>query len=294
MRLATFEIDGHQHIGIADDDGRLVEVTDIVGSDMSRLIRQADHMMPQLSGAESGMQFPIYAEDDVRWLPPLPAPGKICAIAMSISPDDSHVINAPDHPTFTLKPSSCLVGHRESVRVRSYYGSVHPRPGLAVIIGKVARDVDAADAHEHIFGFTMFSDITSSGMRSEDPVERSASWDGRCDGSDTFGCMGPWLVTSDEVDDPDDLDVFFSVGGEIVAESSTCNYPYKIPEIISFISQFQTLEPGDVISCGAAIEQADLQKDGGPVELCIAGLGVLSNPVVVEEQEIGAWRLPNE
>lgn len=318
MRFATFQMDGHRHIGIADDDGRLVEVTDIVGSDMGRLISQAEHMMPQLSTAASGMQFPVYAENDVRWLPPLPAPGKICVIAMNSLASDTRTVRATDHPTFFLKPSSCLVGHRQPVRLRNYYGSVHPEPGLAVVIGKQARDVNAADAHAYIFGFTMFNDITGSAMCREDRVryvspeadedgepqrrEHSVADAGRCKGSDTFGCMGPWIVTADEVENPDDLDIFCSVNGEAVAEGNTRNYRFKVSEIVSFVSQFQTLEPGDVIGCGAAIrldadrqrlEQANLQRAEGPVEMRIEGLDVLSNPVIADDRAIGAWRLAN-
>ena len=316
MKLASFEHDGHRHIGIADEEGRLVEITDIVGSDMGRLIHQAEHMLPQLSGDLSGLQFPMYAEEDVRWLPPVPAPGKICGIAMNNSASNERKISAPDHPAFFLKPSSCLVGHREPVRIRSYYGSVHPEPELAVIIGKEARDVDAVTALDYVFGYSMFNDITGNGMRAEDSFhvwalyrgqdgelerrEQRVSYAGRYKGSDTFGCMGPWLVTADEIDDPDNLDVVCSVGGDVIAEDSTSYYNYKVAEIISFISQFQTLEPGDVISCGTAfkpasgrrsIHEADLQQVSGPIEMRIAGLGVLANPVDVEDRPIGNWRL---
>ncbi|NIV16977.1 MAG: hypothetical protein GWN47_00880, partial [Woeseiaceae bacterium] len=77
-------------------------------------------------------------------------------------------ISAPDHPAFFLKPASCLIGHKDAIEIRSYYGSVHPEPELAVVIGSKARDVDAADALEVIFGYTIFDDFTGNGMRAED------------------------------------------------------------------------------------------------------------------------------
>jgi 2-keto-4-pentenoate hydratase/2-oxohepta-3-ene-1,7-dioic acid hydratase in catechol pathway len=114
--------------------------------------------------------------------------------------------------------------------------------------------------------------------------------------------MGPWLVTKDEIADPDNLGVRCKVGGELVADDSTRYYNYKVAEVVSFISQFHTLLPGDVISLGTAfkpgqgrksIHQANLQTVAGPVAVAIEGLGVQENPIVVEDKELGEWRLPS-
>jgi 2-keto-4-pentenoate hydratase/2-oxohepta-3-ene-1,7-dioic acid hydratase in catechol pathway len=210
------------------------------------------------------------------------------------------------------------VGHGEPIRIRKYYGSVHPEPELALVIGHEARDVPARNALEFVFGYTIFNDITGNGMRAEDRfhywavyakkgspneterVEQHLSYAGRYKGTDTFGAMGPWLVTRDEIGNPDDLGVQCTVGGEIVAEDNTRYYNYKVAEVVSFISQFQTLHPGDVVSLGTAfkpaanrksIHTANFQTVAGPVEVRIDGLGVQQNPVVVEDREIGEWRL---
>jgi len=322
MRLASFEIGDTQRLGLGDANDRLVDVTDAlrtalgVAPNMLDVIKAADDLLPLIAEAASDAALPRYGEADVRWLAPVPVPGKICGIAMNNSASNERKISAPEHPAFFLKPSSCLIGHRTAIRVRSYYGSVHPEPELAVIIGKTARDVAAHDAHDYIFGYSIFDDITGNGMRAEDLFqywalylteggelekrEQHLSYAGRYKGSDTFGCMGPWLVTADAVPNPDDLDVFCSVGGETVAEDSTRYYNYKVAELLSFISQFQTLEAGDVISCGTAfkpsvkrksIHQADLQSVAGPVEVRIESLGVLVNPVELEQRDIGKWRL---
>jgi 2-keto-4-pentenoate hydratase/2-oxohepta-3-ene-1,7-dioic acid hydratase in catechol pathway len=256
--------------------------------------------------------------DVVKWHPPVRRPGKICAVAMNNSASNERKISAPDHPAFFLKPASCLVGHGEPIRVRRYYGSVHPEPELALVIGREARDLPAKHALDAIFGYTIFDDITGNGMRAEDRfhywavyakkgnpneterVEQHLSYAGRYKGSDTFGAMGPWLVTRDEIRSPDDLTVRCKVGGELVADDSTRYYNYKVAEVVSFISQFQTLQPGDVVSLGTAfkpgatrksIHHANFQTVPGPVEVSIEGLGTLSNPVVVEDREIGEWRL---
>jgi 2-keto-4-pentenoate hydratase/2-oxohepta-3-ene-1,7-dioic acid hydratase in catechol pathway len=271
-----------------------------------------------LAAARTNRAVERIAAGAVTWHPPVRRPGKICAVAMNNSASNDRKISAPDHPAFFLKPASCLVGHGEPIRVRRYYGSVHPEPELALVIGSEARDVPATRALDSVFGYTIFDDVTGNGMRAEDRfhywavyakrgnpneterVEQHLSYAGRYKGSDTFGAMGPWLVTKDEIGNPDDLGVRCKVGGELVADDSTRYYNYKVAEVVSFISQFQTLQPGDVVSLGTAfkpgatrksIHHANLQTVAGPIEISIEGLGTLSNPVVVEDREIGVWRL---
>jgi len=180
------------------------------------------------------------------------------------------------------------------------------------------RWIPAASALDAVYGYTIFNDITGNGMRAEDRfhywavyakqgspneterVEQHLSYAGRYKGTDTFGAMGPWLVTKDEIVNPDDLAVRCTIHGEIIAEDSTRYYNYKVAEVVSFISQFHTLQPGDVISLGTAfkpaasrksIHTANFQTEAGPVEISIDGLGTQENPVVVENKEIGSWRL---
>jgi 2-keto-4-pentenoate hydratase/2-oxohepta-3-ene-1,7-dioic acid hydratase in catechol pathway len=238
---------------------------------------------------------------------------------MNNSASNARKISAPDHPAFFLKPASCLIGHLEPIRVRRYYGSVHPEPELAVVIGARTRDVPAARALDAVFGYTIFNDVTGNGMRAEDMfhywaiypkkddpneterVEQHLSYAARYKGTDSFGVLGPWLVTREEIANPDDLDVHCRIRGEVIAEDSTRYYNYKVAEVISFISYFHTLNPGDVISMGTAfkpsasrksIHHANFQTVPGPVEISIAGLGTQQNPVVIEDQTLGPWRLP--
>lgn len=291
-------------------------------SDMLRVLALPSARLAALSAAlervQSGeREASTIASDAVTWRPPIPRPGKICAVAMNNAASNERKISAPDHPAFFLKPASCLVGHLEPIRIRPYYGSVHPEPELAAVVGRRARDLDVDEALDALFGFTIFDDITSNGMRAEDRfhyyavyaseenpdeivrVEQHLSYAARYKGSDTFGAMGPWIVTRDEVSNPDDLAVVCKAGGETIAEDSTRYYNYKIAQVVSFISQFLTLDPGDVISFGTAfrpgatrrsIHHANLQRTPGPVEISIEGLGTLTNPVIVEDRPIGRWR----
>ena len=333
MKLASVSSDGVDRVCMALDDKWLVDIavalTAAMGSDtdippdMEALLVQGDAGLARLAQAKTFAEanpdrVKRLAQADVRWYSPVRKPGKICGVAMNNSASNDRKISAPDHPAFFLKPASCLIGHQESIRIRSYYGSVHPEPELAVIIGRRMRDVAAAHALEYVAGYSVMNDITGNAMRAEDlfqywaiyaqeddprktnRIEQHLSYAGRYKGCDTFGVLGPWLVTRDEVPDPDDLAVYCSLAGETIAEDSTRYYNYKVSEILSYISQFHTLSPGDVVSCGTAfkpsenrmsIHNANFQKLPGPVSVSIEGLGVQYNPVVVEERGIGEWRL---
>ena len=329
MKLASFHWHGRDHIGFAHDEA-LIDLAAIAAKigawapiDMLGLIEAGERGHTLVADAEGYAndnpgQLERIPIDKVRWHPPVRRPAKICGVALNNSASDARKISAPDHPLFFLKPASCLVGHREPIEVHDYYGSVHPEPELAVVIGRLTRDIPAANALDAVYGYTIFNDITGHGMRAEDRfhywavyakkddpaqterVEQHLSYAGRYKGTDTFGAMGPWVVTKDEIANPDDLAVQCKVAGELVASDSTRYYNYKVAEVVSFISQFHTLYPGDVISLGTAftpgenrksIHHANFQTVAGPVEVTIEGLGTQENPVVIEHKELGAWRL---
>jgi 2,4-diketo-3-deoxy-L-fuconate hydrolase len=332
MKLASIEYREENIVAAQLDDAALVDVNLLLAGNetgsgairsMTQLIRSGTPLLERVAtGLESvrngDREIATIPAADVGWHPPVRRPGKICAVAMNNSASNERKISAPDHPAFFLKPSSCLIGHREEIRVRPYYGSVHPEPELALIVGDVAKDVPASAALAHVFGYTIFDDITGNAMRAEDRfhywavyarrdnpaeterVEQHLSYAARYKGSDTFGVLGPWITTRDEVPNPDDLAVRCRIHGETIAEDSTRYYNYKVAEVVSFISYFLTLEPGDVISLGTAfkpsanrksIHHANFQTTPGPVEISIEGLGEQSSPVTVEDKELGSWRL---
>jgi 2,4-didehydro-3-deoxy-L-rhamnonate hydrolase len=322
MRLASFSHNGNDHIGF-ELDGVLFDLNEtlraagqaasyptmmalIEDGERGRTASQAAyHHVLANRGDVAGIPLA-----EVRWQPPVRKPYKICGIAMNNSASDARKISAPKHPMFFLKPASCLIGHKEPIRVRDYYGSVHPEPELAVVMAKNCRDVSAADALDYVYGYTILNDMTGNGMRAEDMVhyyalypsrddpdvlekrEQHLSYAARYKGTDTFGPMGPYLVTKDEVPDPHALEVRCWHKDDLIAEDSTAFYTYSVPEVISFISRFHTLWPGDVISMGTAfrpsvggkrsLHLANITALGGPVSVEITGLGRLENPVVKE------------
>jgi 2-keto-4-pentenoate hydratase/2-oxohepta-3-ene-1,7-dioic acid hydratase in catechol pathway len=243
---------------------------------------------------------------EVVWRAPVRRPSKICCIALNNSANAERIIRGPSHPAMFVKPASTLIGHLEAIECRPVYGRTHPEPELAVVIGRTAKNVSVESAYDFVFGYTIHNDITSATMRSEDTfhyraiypktgdpkqvehVDTWVSYPGRYKCSDTFACMGPWLVTKDEIPDPHNLEVTCSHQGELVTKDNTSNLFYKTPEVLAFLTGYMTLLPGDVVSLGTALQKSatggaiqnvDLNRLGGPVSVAIERIGTLTNRV---------------
>ena len=318
MKLASFRHRDRDRIGFSVD-GFLVDLADVAAAigvpplpaDMVALIESGEQGARILAAAAAYVaNNPDAVEgidpSEVEWHPPVRRPSKILGIALNNSASDERKISAPDHPLFFMKPASSLVGHKAAIVVRDYYGSVHPEPELAVVIGRHCRDVPAESALDVVYGYSILNDMTGNAMRAEDRVhyyalypkkdnpnevervEQHLSYAARYKGADTFAPMGPWLVTRDEVPDPHALEVRCWHKDELIAEDSTAYYKYPVPEAIAFITRFHSLWPGDVIAMGTAfrpggakrsLHTADVTKYGGPVKIEVTGLGTLENPV---------------
>jgi 2-keto-4-pentenoate hydratase/2-oxohepta-3-ene-1,7-dioic acid hydratase in catechol pathway len=322
MKLASFSWNGHDSIGFAFDNDTIVDLApvakliraDKIPSDMISLIETGNAGRALIQEAYQFARAHVQdvaaiPQSQVRWYPPVRRPAKICGIAMNNSASNARKITAPDHPLFFLKPSSCLIGHNEAIKVHPSYGSVHPEPELAVIIGRHCKYVPASNAMEVVYGYSIIDDLTGNGMRAEDMVhyyalypsaegatelvrrEQHLSYAGRYKGTDTFGPMGPWLVTKDEIPDPGVLDVSCWHNGELIAEDSTRYYSYPVPEIIAYITRFHSLWPGDIIAMGTAfkpgksggrsLHAANITALGGDLKIEISGLGVLLSTVQI-------------
>jgi len=255
------------------------------------------------SGAASAERF---APDQVLWHAPVRRPSKICCLALNNSANAERIMQGPSHPAMFMKPASALIGHGGAIECRAEYGRTHPEPELALIIGAVAKNVGEYDALDYVFGYTIHNDITSPTMRGEDTfhyraihpgvddpraveyVDTWVSYPGRYKCSDTFACMGPWLVTKDEIPDPHALRVRCVHQGTLVTDDNTANLFYKVPQVIAFLSHYLTLWPGDIVSLGtalkksaggSAVQNVNLNRFGGPIEVSIEGLGTLTNGV---------------
>jgi 2-keto-4-pentenoate hydratase/2-oxohepta-3-ene-1,7-dioic acid hydratase in catechol pathway len=259
-----------------------------------------------LRARQSPHEVEVFAADAVLWRAPVLRPSKVCCVAFNNSANSGRILSGPEHPALFTKPASALVGHLGAIECRREYGRVHPEPELAVVIGKRAKNITAAAAYQHVFGYTIHNDITSPTMRNEDTfhyraihprdgdhreieyVESWVSYPGRYKGSDTFACVGPWIVTKDEIPDPHALQVTCRHGDTLVTDDNTENFFFKVPELLQFISRYMTLEPGDIVSLGtalrksaqgSAVQNIDLNRLGGPISITIDGIGTLTNTV---------------
>ncbi len=310
MRLANVNYKGKDRLVVALDDETLLDLTaEQLPNNMREFIELGEQ---GLATARAILLAPTYRTTripaaDVIWHPPVREPRKVLCIAMNNATSNARKIRAPNHPLYFNKAASSLVGHKQPIIVHEFYGSVHPEPELAVIIGKTGRMIAPEDAYEHVYGYTNFNDITGNGMRAEDRVhyqalyasadnpdvlekrEQHLSYAARYKGVDTFGPIGPYLVTKDDIPDPNNLDVHCTWGNETIAQDSTAYYNHPVHDAIAFISRYHTLLPGDIISMGTAFKPspdsnrslhlANLNRYPRTVTMTITGLGTLVSPV---------------
>jgi 2-keto-4-pentenoate hydratase/2-oxohepta-3-ene-1,7-dioic acid hydratase in catechol pathway len=251
----------------------------------------------------------------VKWLAPVTRPSKILGVAFNnrALTDIAHV--RPTRPMFFMKPPSALTGHNQPILIGPDYGRTIPELELGVILGRRAKNVAPDEARGCIFGYTIVNDVTSTGLkftydsiaidldpahvepvhvnwrrrRDSNDNELYFTYHTRSKGADSFGPMGPWLTTADEVADPNALEVRGFADGEPLTVDSTGNYQFPVETLIAEASRFFTLEPGDIIHCGTTGKgvgrfprghlSLDLSKSEPVVSIEITGLGRLSNPV---------------
>lgn len=317
MRFASFNAEGRDRYGISPDGRRLYDLAALLPGagvpaprTLQALIEESPLVMPavvrllgEIERDPSG--FPSHGVDDVRFLPPVTRPSKICCVALNNSANADRIMSGPRHPAMFVKPSNTLTGHRSDILLKRRYGRVHPEPELAVVIGREARDVTVGTAYDHVFGYTVHNDVTSPTMRTEDTfhyraihakngnadeieyIDTWVSYPGRYKGCDTFSCMGPWLVTRDEIPDPHRLAVECRQDGKLITADNTANLFHTVPQVIEFLSGYMTLFAGDIISMGTAlkasgggggaVQNIDLTRPGTSVSVSIEAIGTLEN-----------------
>ncbi|MHB0868783.1 MAG: fumarylacetoacetate hydrolase family protein [Chloroflexota bacterium] len=218
---------------------------------------------------------------EVTLLAPVPRPGKLLCIGLNYRDHATEVdMSLPERPVLFSKFPSCVIGPGASIMLPDISDEVDYEAELVVVIGKEARGVSEEDAMEYVAGYTLMNDVSARDVQFGD-----GQWV-RGKSFDSFAPMGPALVTRDEVADPHNLPIFLRLNGETMQSSSTGNLLFNIPQLISFLSQAITLEPGDVIATGTppgvgmSRKPPVYLKDGDQVVVEVEGIGVLENPVV--------------
>ena len=280
MKLVRYGPAGKEKPGLIDADGRL--------RDLSRKV--ADIGPDTLAPAK----LKELAKLDVKRLPlvkgrPRLGPcvagvGKFVAIGLNYADHAKESgLPIPEHPVVFFKSETCIVGPNDSIMLPQDSTHTDYEVELGVVIGRTARYVEAKDALKHVAGYCVINDVSER----EFQMKRSASQWSKGKGCDTFGPLGPWLVTRDEVKDPQDLDMWLDVNGARRQTGNTRTMVFGVAELVADVSRYMTLMPGDVITTGTPPgvgmgmkPEPVYLKAGDVVTLGIAGLGEQKQKVV--------------
>ena len=219
---------------------------------------------------------------------PIQRPSKIVCIGLNYA-DHARETGAtpPSEPVIFFKATTSLVGPNDNIVIPRGSKKTDWEVELAVVIGKRASYVEEADAMDYVAGYCLHNDVSER----EFQLERGGTWD-KGKGCDSFAPIGPWLVTKDEIRDVDNLRLWLKLNGRMMQDGTTANLIFKIPYLISYVSQFMTLLPGDVISTGTpagvglGMSPNVYLKAGDLVELGIEGLGEAKQKVIAYEAAI--------
>lgn len=232
------------------------------------------------AAADGGLETARQAHPG-RVLCPLPAPGKIIGVGWNYAKHAAEGgFEPPEEPVYFSKSPGSVIGPGEPVRLPAGIGRIDPEAELAVVIGRRAKGVRAADAPRHIAGYTAFNDVTARDMQRADQAQKRPWF--RSKSIDTFGPLGPCIVTPDAFGWPPIVEVSLRVNGEVRQQESTANLIFQIPALIEVVSRWITLEPGDVIVTGTPDGIAPVIP-GDEMTVSITGIGDLVNRCVAAD-----------
>ncbi|MCW2883497.1 MAG: 5-carboxymethyl-2-hydroxymuconateDelta-isomerase [Streptosporangiaceae bacterium] len=255
MRIVRFASDGEVSFGVIDDEESISAIS--------------AHPFGEIK--LTGIRYPLA---DVRLLAPM-LPSKVIAVGKNYA-DHAREMGGepPAEPLIFMKPSTAVIGPAEAIAYPEKLSSRVDYEGeLAIVIGRLCREVPAARAADVIFGYTCANDVTARDLQKRD-VQYT-----RAKGFDTFCPLGPWITTDV---DPSDLRIQTSLNGQVRQDSRTSKMIHSIPTLIEYISQVMTLLPGDVILTGTP-EGVGPMEVGDEVSVTIESVGTLSNRVLARD-----------
>ena len=281
MKLIRKGQPGEELPGLILKDGREVETSGF-GEDYDEVFFETDglqRLQEWVKENESGL--PIFPEDE-RYGAPIARPSKIVCIGLNF---DDHAaesgMDIPEEPVLFFKASSAFCGPNDDLILPRGGDKTDWEVELAFVVGKKASYVDEKDAMHHLAGYALHNDYSERAFQ----LERSGQWV-KGKSCDTFAPFGPFLATPDEIEDVNNLKMWLKVNGETMQSSNSSNLHYKIPFLLSYVSQFMTLLPGDIISTGTppgvglGMDPPVYLKAGDLVELGIDQLGSSAQKVV--------------
>ncbi|MGA8143667.1 MAG: fumarylacetoacetate hydrolase family protein [Candidatus Acidiferrales bacterium] len=281
MRLIRFGENRKEKPGVLLNDGNRVDVS-ASGLDYDETFFATDGLEKLRQWIEKNASNAPRVGSSVRLGPPVCRPSKIVCIGLNYSDHAKESgLDAPKEPVIFLKSTSSLVGPNDPVMIPKGSTKLDWEVEIAVIIGKEARYVPKDLAYDHIAGYSLHNDYSERAFQ----LERGGQWV-KGKSADTFAPLGPFVATRDEIRDPGSLDMWLKVNGTIRQKGNTGNMIFDIPTLVSYVSQFMTLLPGDVISTGTpagvgmGMKPPTYLAPGDVVDLGIQNLGESQQKVV--------------
>ena len=278
MKLVRYGASGAEKPGLIDARGRL--------RDLSGQITDIDRTTLSPSGLATLSRLDVDSLPLVEGAPRLGTPlagiSKLVCVGLNYRDHAEEAgMQIPTEPILFMKATTCISGPTDSIVIPKGSVKTDWEAELGIIIGSVARDVQLERALEYVAGYCLVNDVSER----EFQLERGGQWD-KGKGCDTFGPIGPWLVTRDEIPDPQDLNMWLDVNGRRMQSGNTRTMIFGCAKIVSYISRFMTLLPGDVIATGTppgvgmGMKPPQFLKAGDRIRFSIDGLGVQEQLVV--------------
>lgn len=280
MKLIRFGQPGKEKPGIINKAGDLIDVSGF-GEDYTESFFQRDGVKRLITWLSKNIDACPRVPGNTRLAAPIGRPSKIVCVGLNYAQHAKESgMQLPKEPVLFFKSTSAICGPNDSVIIPKNSSKTDWEVELGVVVGKRASYVSEENAMEYVAGYLIHNDVSER----EFQLEREGQWV-KGKSNDTFAPLGPCLVTSDEVNDPNNLNLWLKLNGETMQNSNTSDMVFKIPKLISYISQFMTLLPGDVISTGTpfgvglGLDPQRYLKSGDIMELGIDGLGVAKQTV---------------
>ncbi|HQU67898.1 MAG TPA: fumarylacetoacetate hydrolase family protein [Albidovulum sp.] len=280
MKLLRHGPIGQERPGILHKDGTIRDLTGLVPDIGGAVI--SDTGLAMLRGIDPA-SLPV-VDPKTRLGPCVAGTGKFICIGLNYADHAAESgMAVPPEPVIFMKATSAIVGPNDPIVIPRGSEKTDWEVELAVIIGKTAKYVSEADAMNHVAGYAITNDVSERAFQ----TERSGQWT-KGKSCDSFGQIGPWLVTRDEVKDPQNLKMWLKVNGQTMQDGSTKTMVYGVKYLVSYLSQFMSLHPGDVISTGTppgvglGMKPPRYLKAGEMVELGIEGLGSQRQDVIAD------------
>lgn len=275
MKLIRFGEKNKEKPGIQLDDDRRIDVSSFIDDYDENFFYKIGIKKLRSWLNKNKEKCPII-DNNIRIGPPISRPSKIVCVGLNYAKHAAESgMKIPDEPVLFFKSSSAITGPYDPIIIPKNSSKTDWEVELAIVIGKRASYVSKEDALNYIAGYVLHNDVSER----EFQIERSGQWV-KGKSCDSFAPIGPFIATADEIENPNNLNLWLKVNGEEMQNSNTSDFIFNIEEVVSYISQFMTLIPGDIISTGTpfgvglGLNPPKYLKEGDIVELGIEGLGI--------------------